>query len=67
MDQISISFKCERCGTRVAWPDDAVEDTKLVCQNCGDDLGTYGDMRRQGMDAAATEVERLIKETFEGR
>jgi len=63
----SISFRCEKCGARVHWPDDATDDLKLTCENCGDDLGTYGDLRNQGMGAARTEVERLFKEAFKRR
>ncbi len=65
--KVSIRFSCEKCGARVVWPDDATDDLKLICTNCGDDLGTYGDLRNQGLDATRAEVERLLKKTLQGR
>ena len=62
-----ISFKCEKCGTQVVWPDDATDETRLTCEKCGDDLGTYGDLRNQGLEATRAEVERLLKERLERR
>ena len=64
---ISARFKCEKCGARVVWPEDAVEDTKLICQDCGDDLGTYGDLHRQGMEAGRAEIKRRLKGILERR
>lgn len=63
-DKLSITFKCGKCGTRVTWPDDAIDTTKLTCANCGDDLGTYGDLRDQGMGAAKAKITSIMKETF---
>lgn len=64
---VHATFKCEKCGARVTWADDATENTKLTCAKCGDDLGTYGDLRNQAATATAGKVAWLLKDGFKRR
>jgi DNA-directed RNA polymerase subunit RPC12/RpoP len=67
-DKISVSFKCERCGTRIAWDDDTVTDsTEIFCTNCGDSAGTYGDLRNAAMEAAKAKAEDMIRDITKRR
>ena len=65
-DDISISFNCKPCGTKVEWPDDSIDSTLICCSNCGEHFGTYGDLQETAMDAAKARVRDLIRETFKG-
>jgi DNA-directed RNA polymerase subunit RPC12/RpoP len=65
-DKITVSFRCERCGTTLEWPDDAIPSTKIACQNCGADAGTFGDLNDKAMEAARDHVEGMIKKALEG-
>jgi len=65
-DTVSVSAKCP-CGEGLTWPEDATEDTPLVCKNCGADLGTYGDFQRKAIDAVKDRVESMFKDAFKRR
>lgn len=66
-DTIPVSFRCSVCGTRLVWPDDAIETTKIACQKCGADFGTYGDLCNQANDAVVRRLESIMKETLKRR
>jgi len=66
MTEISITFKCGKCGHKLGWPDDAVDSTQLTCTNCGEDAGTYGDLHKQGMDATRAKVRAILKKALKG-
>lgn len=65
-DTVSVTFKCSKCGARIVWPDDAVDATKLACVDCGEDAGTYGDLRNAGMEAVKNRIEGIFQEAVKG-
>lgn len=65
-DTVSISFNCKRCGTKLTWPDDATDSTKIACSNCGEDFGTYADLRHTAMEATKAKIESMLKDAFKG-
>lgn len=66
-DKISVTVKCGRCGTVLEWPDDAIDSTKISCSNCGDDAGTYGDLKREATAAISAKIEGMFKDAFKRR
>jgi len=64
-DNVSVKFKCERCGTRIVWDDDTVTDsTEIFCTKCGDSAGTYGDLRNAAMEATRAKVRDILRDTL---
>lgn len=66
-DTLPVRFKCPICRTRVTWPDNAVESTKIACKNCGADLGTYRDLCDQATEGAAATIKSIIEKAFKSR
>jgi DNA-directed RNA polymerase subunit RPC12/RpoP len=67
-DNIPVSFRCGKCGTKISWDDDTVTDsTEISCPNCGESAGTYGDLRSKAIEAVRKRAMDIIKDTFKGR
>jgi DNA-directed RNA polymerase subunit RPC12/RpoP len=64
-EKASISFRCKRCGTKIGWPEDAVDSTKITCKNCGAEIGTYGNLRHASIEAVR--VTDIFKNAFKRR
>ena len=65
-DTVQVSFTCKCCGTKLEWPDDAVDSTKIACKNCGEDFGTYGDLRNRAVEATKAHVHGLFEAAMKG-
>jgi len=65
-DSIPVSFACKKCRTKLTWPDDAVDTTKISCTNCGEYFGTYEDLRHTAMEAVKARTEQIMKDVLEG-
>ena len=65
-DTVTVTFRCNLCGTKIEWPDDAIDSTKIACKNCGTDHGTYRDLRDAAMKATKDKVERMLKDALKG-
>jgi hypothetical protein len=65
-DTASITFDCPDCGTRLGWPDDAVDDTPLSCSGCGKNAGTYKDLREKAMEVTKGAVRDMLKKALKG-
>lgn len=63
-DSIQVQFRCPDCNTRISWPDDAVESTKIVCQKCGTEFGTYGDLCNRARDAVIDRVKSIFTDAL---
>lgn len=63
---VSVSFRCERCGTTIEWEDDVRDSTTIACKNCGSVAGTYGDLRNAAEDAVRAKIEGMIKDCGNG-
>jgi hypothetical protein len=66
-ETVSVSGNCGGCGERVSWPDDATEETLLICKNCGADLGTYGDFKNKAVETVKRRLVDIMKDTFKRR
>lgn len=66
-DQVSISFECTRCGTKLSWQDDTVDSDVISCSKCGMQAGTFGELKSAGIDALAKKVEKDIANIFKRR
>lgn len=64
---MSITFKCPECGgTVLELPDNYNDDSIATCKSCAVSFGRWGDIEAKGVDVAKAEVNRMIKEAFEG-
>ncbi|WP_069269103.1 ECs_2282 family putative zinc-binding protein [Paraburkholderia nodosa] len=63
-DQISVSFKCKKCGTQLSWPDDAADSFEVSCAGCGASAGTYGELRSTAMKEAKQHIEKAFADAF---
>jgi len=66
-DTVSVSFKCEKCGAKIVWPDDIIDSTEVFCANCGESAGTYSDLRDTAMSATRDRVSAMLKDAFKRR
>lgn len=63
-EEIPVSFNCKKCGTKLGWPDDAIDSTEIKCQNCGMVFGTYRDLRDTALEAVRERAVGIIKDAF---
>lgn len=63
----SASFRCARCDARLSWPEEATDETPITCHECGEKIGTYGDLRDQAVRAVGDRVRDTITKTVKGR
>lgn len=63
-DQISVSFKCRKCGTQLSWPDDAADSLEISCAGCGESAGTFGDFRMAAVEKAKEHIEQAFRDAF---
>lgn len=65
---ISVSPRCGRCGSALSWDDATVtDDTVISCPNCGERIGTYGDLKDAAAEAAANRVNEMLRDIFKTR
>jgi hypothetical protein len=55
-DKITVDFACKNSGTKLEWPNNAIDSTRINCGKCGENFGTYRDLRDAAMKAARDEV-----------
>ena len=66
-DQIEITFKCLKCGgTVLSLPDDYTDDSIASCKSCGQEFGTYGEIKAKARDEALAAVTARLNESFKG-
>lgn len=65
-DEISVTVKCKKCGSTITWPDDAVDSTEISCSNCGEHIGTYGELKEAAVQASKDHIESKLKDIFKG-
>jgi DNA-directed RNA polymerase subunit RPC12/RpoP len=59
---INIVLNCGKCGhDKVTVPDDAGEETPIVCPACGAQLSTWGELRPVIIEKAKQEGAKAIK------
>jgi DNA-directed RNA polymerase subunit RPC12/RpoP len=63
-DQISVSFKCKKCGTNLSWPDNISDSTEVVCSGCGAKAGPYRELKKTATDAAKKKIESMVSDIF---
>lgn len=63
-DQISVSFECKRCGTKLSWRDDIGDFEMVACSKCGASVGTYGELKKTAVDGAKKKIEGMLKGAF---
>jgi len=66
-DTVSVSFKCDKCATKLVWTDDAIDSTEIFCANCGESAGTYRDLRDAAMAATRDRVKSMLKDAIKVR
>jgi predicted nucleic acid-binding Zn ribbon protein len=65
-DSVTVKFSCKKCGGAVVIPDDHTDDSIAICKECGLDIGRWGDIKAQGMEAAKADVLKRAKDIFKG-
>ncbi|MEM5331961.1 hypothetical protein VSR34_36255 [Paraburkholderia sp. JHI2823] len=63
-DQIRVSFKCNKCGTQLSWPDAAADTLEISCAECGVSAGTYGELRKVAVEQAKNHIEKMFGDAF---
>lgn len=66
-DTITFRFSCPDCNEAITWPDDATDDTPIVCKTCDKQYGTYADLKGLAMKRAKAEAGKMFKNTFKRR
>lgn len=66
-DNIEVHANCSSCHTRISWTDEVTDETMLVCNNCGREVGTYGDFRERAIEAVRQKALSVIKDAFKRR
>lgn len=64
---ISISFECKTCHTKLSWPDDIKDGDEVRCSGCGASAGTYGELKETAIDAAKGKLNEMIGDLFKLR
>ncbi|QDA35649.1 hypothetical protein FA743_00765 [Paracoccus gahaiensis] len=68
-DLVDLPLSCSSCGAdplQVAVSDPVSDDSDATCADCGAQLGRFGDLKAQGMDALKAAVEKAGIEAFKG-
>ena len=48
---MTIELDCPSCGeNRFRYPDKMEDDTPILCETCGRDIGTFGELKRRMAD-----------------
>ncbi len=64
---VPVSFHCKKCGTKLTWTDDAIDETEIFCKGCGERFGTYADLRHTALHAVKEKAEAAIKDALKNR
>jgi hypothetical protein len=60
-----LKLECNKCGgARIKLADEATDDAMLVCQDCGENLLTLGDLKAE-VARRAFEIESGALESFQ--
>lgn len=62
--EISVSFECKRCGTKLSWRDDTGDAEVVSCSKCGASVGTYGELKKTAVDEAKKKIDGMLKDAF---
>jgi len=66
-DSINISFTCKECGgTVLHLPDDHTGSSIVSCKQCGVEFGRWGDIQREALNLAKSEVRATIGNATKG-
>ncbi len=57
---IKVDCQVPRVLAQLLFPDDATRSTRIVCDNCGNDLGTYGELEDAAVDTIASKLHSSI-------
>ena len=66
-DELKVSFTCKACGANPATlrlPDDATEDSVVVCKDCGAEFGRWGDVQAAAKEKAAQALRDMLPARF---
>jgi hypothetical protein len=68
---ITMTPKCMKCGhVGIVIPDNPIDDSILVCEGCGAELGTHGQLqakiRETAIDAAGDMLKKALKDALGG-
>jgi hypothetical protein len=65
-DTITLNFSCPRCSGAITWPEDAINETPIVCKPCDVQYGTYGELKALANSKAEDHVGEMVKDAFKG-
>ena len=67
MTQDTISFKCNKCGSKdFNIPADPQPDDMVSCAKCGVEIGRYADVQETLLKLAKEEVEKQLRDALKG-
>ena len=62
---VSVTFKCKKCGGNVLdVPDHPTDDSIVICKSCGVEVGRWGDIKTGATNAVKEKVTESIKDAF---
>jgi len=65
-DTVTLNFSCPRCNGEVTWPEDAINETPIVCKTCDIQYGTHAELKALAMSKAKAHAEKMVKDAFKG-
>jgi len=65
-DTMTFNFSCPTCGEAITWPEDATDDTPIVCKSCDKEYGTYAELQALAMSEAKAHASKMFKDAFKG-
>lgn len=67
-DHISMTFDCRTCGgpTILSLPDDYTDASIASCKTCGQEFGTFSEVKAKARAAAAEHLQARVREAFKG-
>jgi hypothetical protein len=61
-DKIEVTFECQFCGgTVLELPEEYTDDSLAKCNDCGTDIGRWGDIKAEAMKRASADTTDIAK------
>lgn len=64
---VNVLARCGKCGEQLSWDDNITDTVRIICQKCGNDVGTYAELKNDASDAIRTRLESLMEDASKRR
>ena len=65
-ESVEATANCVKCGAQLSWPEDAAPDSRVICNQCGNDAGSYTNIESAAVEAVKAQLEVMIDKAFKG-